>query len=190
MKILLFPILEIMGNNNNKSKVKKCLFCNTTNVNKCIELILSQCDVCYKCDKPLEEHFPTHEPKAYINEKRCDFCPNRLTRPRLLRQALAVCQLCYDNYHGELNRDIKSLVARRNPDDKNKTVGYLCIICDVKYNKLTQKEIKYANYEYYRPRYRLLNGYVNVIKHNESTLPHCNFCGQINRYMRKCFVSC
>src|SRR5581483_10847824 len=130
-----------MRNKQNKAKI--CFFCKTPNVNNIIEVTFSKCDLCYKCEKPLEERFPTKEKKEYLNEKQCNFCVNKLTRLRLIKNQLPVCQNCNDNYHKDSQRDISILIARKNEAHKDKTLGHLCICCDLRYNRLTEKELKH-----------------------------------------------
>lgn len=172
-----------MGNKSNKPKF--CVCCKSPNVTNQIELTLEHCNVCYKCDKSLEEQFPTNGRKEYLNDKRCDFCPYMLTRRRYMRQSLPVCRDCNDHYHSETVRYISKLITGRDVEDKNITMRYVCIICDVRYNKLTEKELKTIKYEHRSNSQRLASFYIGIIKDDETMLPYCHLCTNSHRYLRK-----
>ena len=166
-----------MGNKSNKPK--PCFCCKSPNVTNQIELTSGHCNVCYKCDKSLEEQFPTKESKTYINGKRCDSCPDMLTRVRYYKYSAPVCQRCNDHYHSESSRDVSKLIAKKNTSDRDVTIGYLCVACDFKYNRLTAIELETMRYEHHSCREVLLAFWNKACKDDGRQVPYWEFLSRV-----------
>lgn len=168
---------------NFEDKEQNCFFCNTEVDGKyTIEFDLREDIVCFACEMKDNTGI-----KVYNKMEGCQLCGSRtaMTRRRIVKLKKSVCSGCYDNFYNtqEVRDMSKIIVGKNNMNKKFIRYGYVCIYCDILYNKITSRELRTINYTFIpvakkAPRY----------ENKETLVPTCYFCNHAGKYMRKCQV--